>query len=394
MTTRLTVRPDRYAAGGDAIARDDDGRVVFVRGAIPGELVRADVVEAKRDWARAELVSVEETSPDRVVPPCHWRREGCGGCGMQHLTIDAQHEAKVAIVVDALIRTGRLGEPAVTHGGAVSPRSYRTTIRVTGDGAGRAGFRAERSHDVVAVDDCLVAHPRLSALLPDVRVDPGVELTLRTSVATGEVVASWDQRTGRVHGLPEFVGSDPGAFVTEVVTGRPLRVSARSFFQSGPDAAELLVRTVTAMAPELADAEAVVDAYAGVGVFAACAVPADAHVVVIETSRWAVADAEANLEGRPGEIVRREVGGWRAAPDRDGFDVVIADPARSGLGKPGANALGRLGAPVLVLVSCDPASLARDSRLLADHGYRHEGTTVVDVFPHTTQVETVSRFLR
>jgi 23S rRNA (uracil1939-C5)-methyltransferase len=166
-----------------------------------------------------------------------------------------------------------------------------------------------------------------------------------------------------------------------------------SFFQSGPRAAELLVQVVRRSAPELARAQLVVDAYAGVGVLAVCATDPGTRIIAIETSRSAVADAHHNLAGREAEIVRGEVGGWRLAGDA-AVDVVIADPARSGLGKPGVGALTRTGSPVVVLVSCDPASLGRDAKLLAAAGYRHERTEVIDTFPHTTHVEAVSRFLR
>ena len=166
-----------------------------------------------------------------------------------------------------------------------------------------------------------------------------------------------------------------------------------SFFQSGPQAAELLVDTVRKAAPELSAAAVVVDAYAGIGLFAALAVPVDAHVIAIETSKSAVADARSNLAGRDVDIVRGEVGGWHVPADR-AVDVVIADPARSGLGGPGVTALERTGAGVLVLVSCDPASLGRDAKLLGRVGYRLEWSEVVDTFPQTTHVEAVSRFTR
>jgi 23S rRNA (uracil1939-C5)-methyltransferase len=135
----------------------------------------------------------------------------------------------------------------------------------------------------------------------------------------------------------------------------------------------------------------VVDAYCGVGIFAACAADPSARVVAIERSPAALADARHNLAGRDVKLVAGEVGRWRARRG-EAIDLVLADPARTGLGRPGVQALAGAGAPVLVLVSCDPASLGRDSRLLAGAGYRHERTLVVDTFPHTTQVEAVTRF--
>lgn len=389
----MTLRPDRFAAGGEAIARDDSGRVVFIRGALPGEVVDAELTVEKKDWARAVTVEVEQPSPDRVTPPCASRRAGCGGCGWQHVTVDAQRRARVDIVTEALRRTGGIADPVVTLGGGVDPTGYRTTIRVAGTADGTAGFRAEHSHDVIAAPDCLVAHPTLAALLPSLRLDPGVEPTLRVSVATGDLAARWDTSVGKVHGLPHATLVGSRAALHEDVAGHRLRVSIRSFFQSGPQGAELLVETVRRAAPELVGAGLVVDAYAGVGMFAACVTDPASRVIAVETSRSAVADAQHNLRDREAEIVRGEVGGWRMTTDNH-VDVVIADPARSGLGKPGVNALVRTGASVLVLVSCDPASLGRDARLLAAAGYRHERSEVVDTFPHTTHVEAVTRFVR
>lgn len=389
----VTLRPDRFAAGGEAIARDDDGRVVFVRGALPGEVVEAELTMEKKDWARAVTVAISHPSPDRVVPPCESRRAGCGGCGWQHLTIDAQRLARVGIVAEALRRTGGVAEPRVDEGGAVRATGYRTTIRVAATADGVAGFRAEHSHEVIAAPNCLIAHPLLAALLPRLRLDPDVEPTLRVSVATGDLAARWDRKSGDVHGLPESTSIGAGAVLHEDVAGHRLRVSMGSFFQSGPEAAELLVETVRRAAPELAGAGVVVDAYAGVGMFAICATDPASRIIAVETSRSAVADAQHNLGHREAEIVRGEVGGWRLSTDTS-VDVVIADPARSGLGKPGVAALARTGAPVIALVSCDPASLGRDAKLLAAAGYRHERSEVVDTFPHTTHVEVVSRFTR
>jgi 23S rRNA (uracil1939-C5)-methyltransferase len=389
----LVVRPDRFVAGGDALARDDEGRVVFVRGAIPGETVAVEVTAAKKDWARADVIDVVEPSPDRVVPPCLSRRAGCGGCGWQHLTVEAQRSARVAIVGDALRRLGGVDAPVVEQGDGVEPIGYRTTVRVGADPDGRAGFRAERSHDVVAAPECLVAHGSLAALLPRLRLDRGVEATVRMSVATGELTAGWDRSNGDVRGLPPGTATGRSAALHEVVGGRRLRVSMGSFFQSGPQAAELLAETVRRSAPELAGAGVVVDAYAGVGLLAATVTDPGSGVIAIETSRSAVADARHNLADREADVVRGEVGGWHA-PAEVAVDVVLADPARSGLGRPGVTALARAGAPVLVLVSCDPASLGRDTKLLATAGYDHERTVVVDTFPHTTHVEAVTRFVR
>jgi 23S rRNA (uracil1939-C5)-methyltransferase len=307
--------------------------------------------------------------------------------------VAAQLPAKLEILRDAMRRTGKLPDAVLTMGGAVSPAGYRTTIRVVGDAAGRPAYRMDRSHDTVPASGCLIAHPALLPVLDSIRLTPELEVTLRVSESTGEMTARWDTRHGDVTGLAASVSVGPAGVLHEHVAGHRFRVSAASFFQSGPAAAELLVAAVRRSAPELATAETVVDAYAGVGLFAVAATEPTTHVITIETSKSAVADARANLAGRSAHIERGEAGSWR--PDRGlEIDVVIADPARSGLGRPGVAAMTSTEAPVIVLVNCDPVALARDAALLARQGYRHAGTEVLDLFPHTHHVEAVTRFVR
>ena len=385
------LRPDRFVAGGEVLARDAGGRVVFVRGALPGESVRVELVTEKRDWARASTVEVITPSAERVDPPCPHRRAGCGGCDWMHVRFAAQIDAKASIVDEALRRTGRIDAPCVHIGGAVAPTAYRTTVRVVATDGGALGFRSAESHDVVPTPGCLVVHPALAEVMATATAAPGLEATLRVSTATGQLTARWDRRRGTLEGLPPETRCGPDAAIDERVHGTMLRVSAGSFFQSGPAAAELLIDTIATVVPELADATDVVDAYAGVGLFAACAAPPNARVTAIESSRRAALDARHNLLARRATVITADVAD---ATIDGGADVVIADPARSGLGKPGASAIARIGAPLIGLVSCDPAALARDAGLLNRFGYTLEHVTVLDLFPHTHHVETVSRFVR
>ncbi|MET0663180.1 MAG: TRAM domain-containing protein [Ilumatobacteraceae bacterium] len=392
----LTVRTDRLVAGGDAMGRADDGRVVFVTGALPGELVNADIVEAKKDFVRSRVRLVLEPSADRLVPVCAHRRAGCGGCGWMHLEPTAQLTAKVEIVRESLRRIGRLDAAVVDDlvrvGGAVDPFGYRTTIRVVGGPDGTLGYREERTNRVVPITSCPIAESALSRLLSKIQLDEGAEITLRTSVATGQITALWprEHRHG-VRGVPTGVHIGERAWLTERIAGVDLRVSAGSFFQSGAQGAELVVGAIGRAAPELATAAHAVDAYGGVGLFAATVMATAGHVTLIESSKSACFDAQHNLTDRSATIVKSEVGRWRADPGRP-VDVVVADPARSGLGKPGADVLTAPAAPVFVLVSCDPVSLARDVTLMAQRGYAPESVEVLDLFPNTPHVETVTRF--
>ncbi len=396
----MRITAERLVAGGDALARADDGRVVFVAGALPGEVVDVEVERTAKDFAKARLVEVIEASAARRTPPCVHRRDGCGGCDWMHLAPTAQLDAKADIVREALRRTARL-DPAVVDalvviGSSVDPIGYRTTIRPVGAGGGRVGFRERAGERVVPITHCQVAHPLLQPVLAALDVDDGVEVTLRVSAATGALSAAWDRKHRRgVRGLPEGVHVGERAWLIERVAGVDLRVSAGSFFQSGPQAAALLVDAVTSAAPELVGARHVVDAYGGVGLFAATAARDAERLTLIESSASACRDAAQNLTDREVVIVADEVGRWKGAAEGEpAVDVVIADPARPGLGKPGVGALAAAGAPVLVVVSCDPVSLARDVTLLDAAGYVPERCEVLDLFPETHHVEVVTRFTR
>ena len=390
------LRIERLVAGGDGLARAADGRVVFVPRALPGELVEVRFVSAKRDFARAEVLEVLEPAPARRQPPCAALARGCGGCDWQHADGVAQLEWKAEIVREALRRTARLPDAEVVVGGAVPPWGYRTSMRFSLDGVGRVSLRRAQSHDTVPIDRCHVAHDQLSALLDQFVVPGADELSLRVSVATGEATAWWEPGGLTAAAVPAGVGVGPSASLVERVAGVAFRVSAPSFFQSGPAAAELLVETVRRVGGSvLAEANHVIDAYGGVGLFAATVVGSDARVTVVEGSESACADARVNLADRDATVVVDGVEAWAAAqtPAVEA-DVIIADPARQGLGTAAAASLAALGAPIVVLVSCDPVALARDVGLLGKAGYRHDGSTVLDLFPQTHHVETVSRFVR
>jgi 23S rRNA (uracil1939-C5)-methyltransferase len=386
------------AVGGDGIAREPSGRVVFVAGALPGERVAAQVVAERRDHARAVAVDVLDPAPDRVVPPCPFVAAGCGGCGWQHVAPAAQRGLKVAMVTDALRRVGGLDDVPVADVAGAPPAGYRTTVRAVADADGRLALRQHHSHDLVAVPACLVAHPLVAEVLDAGRFPAGAEVTVRAGARTGERLVVVDQPGGDEVVVPDGVrvvtgdelASGRRAWLHEVVAGHRLRVSARSFFQSGPEAAEALVVAVTgAVDGAVGDGVRVADLYGGVGLFAAT-VGRAAHVTLVETSASAVADARVNLAAVEARVVRRAVGRWRPRS----MDVVVADPPRAGLGRAGVGAVAATRAPRVALVSCEAGALGRDARLLVDAGYRLVEATVVDAFPHTPHVEVVSRFDR
>lgn len=394
----IDLAPTAMVAGGAAIARDDGGRVVFVEGALPGERVRARVFEAKKDFARAVTVEVVEPSEDRVAPPCPAVAAGCGGCSWLHVRPEAQWRLKAGVITDALRRIGRFSPddiPPVGFSSKGASPALRTTVRLGVDVDGRAGHRHRRGHEVVAPADCAAVHPLVEEVLLDGRFPGADEVVIRVGVASGER-AVLTTPGGIEAVVPSDVVVGERAIVHEEVAGAWLQVSMASFFQPGPVAATVLVEAVREAAGDALERDGhLVDAYAGVGLFGATlGAGSGARVTAIESSPEAVADARVNLAAVDAVVVEGEMGRWHPRPGDPAVDLVVADPARSGLGKPGAAAVARAGAPRVVLVSCDPASLGRDARLLAQAGYRLRTLDLVDAFPGTYHSESVARFDR
>jgi tRNA/tmRNA/rRNA uracil-C5-methylase (TrmA/RlmC/RlmD family) len=308
----------------------------------------------------------------------------------------AQPALRVAIVRDALERIGRIEGAEVSEGPVLPSEGFRTIARgtVVDD---RFAFRRWHSHDPLAVSSCLVCHPLVAEIIEDGRFPGAREVTIRAGAGTGErlVLVGPTSEGASVPDGVVVVGRDElrrgrRAWYHEEVGGRTWRISASSFFQCRADGAEALITTVRATAAAVAPgAESMADLCAGVGLFAGT-VGEGRTVVAVERDRSAVADARHNLADEPVRVVRASVESWR--PDH--VDLVIADPPRTGLARSGVAAVKGSRAGGVVLVSCDPASLGRDARLLTEAGYRHTGTTLVDLFPHTSHVEAVTGFVR
>ena len=398
------VTIERIVAGGDGMARLADGRVIFVGGTITGERVRVEITTNKKDFARGVALEILDASPHRVSAPCKFVAAGCGGCSWQHLAVTEHMSTKVAIVQEALRRTAKLSETdassLVKTGGSVSSQASRTTLRMAVLQNGKLGFRRGLSNELVETNPCLIAHDLLNEIIATVKVKNATEVTLRCSASTSErgVWLHDEHGRGQITGLPKGVGVGIESLVHEVIAGVKLRVMMTSFFQSSHEAAELLVAAVRAAAGERALSGVdgrIIDAYGGVGLFAATLLSADVPVSVVESSESSCRDAAVNLSkhlaetrdtSQPSEIVHSNVEQW--SPVAAG--LVIADPARTGLGPLAVSRLVETKAPRIVLVSCDAVAGARDLRLLIDTGYELEKVTVLDLFPHTPHIETVS----
>lgn len=380
------ARIEKLVAGGDGLSRMEDGRVVFVPGTVAGETVRIELSETKRDFAHARLDAVLEPSPHRVPPPCPFVAAGCGGCDWQHIEYRHQGQAKLAIVAEAYARTAKMQvEPQLRR---LTDTARRTTVRMVADADGRVGFRSADSHDIVPVTSCMVAHDAINEMIATGPLQGAGEVTIRVGARTGDV-GVWCHEGALSTDLPPRVKIGERGRITEKVGEHLFQVSMGSFFQSSPEAAELIVDSVSRRLDTLGvHGGLMLDAYGGVGLFSLAMSDRFDALHLVESSPSACRDAVRNLAECAAVIEQADVDTWEAVE----ADVVIADPSRSGLGKHGSQAIVETGADVVILVSCDPVAGARDARLLCDAGYHLGEVEVLDIFPHTHHVEVVAVF--
>ncbi len=404
-----------HAYGGEAIGRAPDGRMVFVPYAIPGERVRVAPVDVHQHWARARLVDILEPSPDRTTPHCkHFGT--CGGCHYQHISYPAQVEAKADIVRIQLERLGKFHNPPMTAPiASPSPWRTRNNLRFRLGDDGRLCFIGAdplasdaASTPLVPIDECHLPEPALDALwqqldLESVKGLEGVSVRLGAddqqmivlhAASPADIELSLDLPASVVWADPQGarVLAGDGSFLVEVMK-RTFRVSALSFFQVHTQLSQELVR-LCLDALQVHTADVVFDLYAGVGLFSSFITETGASVVAIEQSPWACADFEVNLEEFDA-VELYEASVEEALPSvPQPPTAVVVDPPRAGLGREVVKGLLARGPSCLVYVSCDPSTLARDGRLMADGGYTLESVTPVDMFPQTFHIETVSVWRR
>jgi 23S rRNA (uracil1939-C5)-methyltransferase len=392
--------------GGDAMGRLPDGRAVFVTGALPGELARVRLVEEKRGFARAELLEVQNPSPDRVTVSAEQMAQ-CGGCHYLHMTYPAQLRAKTAIITDQLQRIAGVVNPPVQEiVPSPSEWRYRNAVQFHLTPQGRLGFQKPGTHEVAAVQDCLLCEPSIQEILPLLDFE-GVQGIDRVQVRAGAgddilLVLESDELeapeltvelpvsivfTGPVDAPPLVLAGDDH-LVMEAL-GRAFRVSARSFFQVNTAQAENMVRYLLDHLP-LDSQTALLEVYAGVGLFAAFLAPRVGRLAAVESAPAAVEDFAANLDEFD-NVELYEGPAEQVLPSLE-FQptVVLVDPPRSGLALPALDALVKMRTPTLAYVSCDPATLSRDLKRLLAGGYSLQSVQPFDMFPHTYHIESIS----
>ena len=390
------VSIDKWVYGGEGLARID-GRVVLVPSVLPTETVRIDFGKD----VHASLVEVLTPAPERVMPTCPLFTI-CGGCHYQHAPYEYQLARKVEILREQLQRVGKIkfeGEIDVISGPPLGYRN-RAQFHISFEkGGGKIGYLAARSHELVPVEgECPVSSPRLNQALAEMRArlgDPrfprfvqAVEIFTNETDVQINVIESEHAVARRFY---EWCESKQ-AINYQTSFGK-FRVSSKSFFQVNRFLVEKLVE---AAIPEQGG-ELALDLYAGVGLFALQMARRFRSVTAVETGSSAAHDLEFNAsraelavkveQARVEDYLERLQGASGTAPE-----FVLADPPRAGLGKDVVGHLQRLAPPRLTIVSCDPATLARD--LAGLFSYEIESLTMVDLFPQTYHLETIARLRR
>lgn len=395
--------------GGDAIGRLPDGRAVFVPFALPGETVRISIVEDKTRHALARMEEILVSSETRIEPRCkHFAT--CGGCHYQNMPYATQLEAKTAILVDQLKRIGKLNDvPVLPIVSSPEPWQYRNYVQFQISQEGKLGFNKSRSNDITPIEECFLPQPTLDEIWPLLNFEPGTGIQ-KVGLRLGSQQDVQITLEGISDGIPELVVEELDASVIHIskeslvviagseytwlrVFGRLFRVSAGTFFQVNTPVAELMVEAVLAVLPQKKDLT-ILEVYCGAGLFSAFLASRAERLVAIEASTSACNDFIFNLDEfenvelyeASAEVV---IPALKIKPD-----LVLVDPPRSGLDRTVLQGILSMAASEIVYVSCDPATLARDARYLADGGYLLSQVTPFDMFPQTYHIESISIWKR
>ena len=389
--TEAVVEVGPVAHGGHCVARLD-GRVVFVRHALPGERVRVTITEGDDDsrFLRGDAVEVLDASPQRVEPPCPYAGPGrCGGCDFQHADLAYQRQLKAEVVREQFQRLAHLEVEVTVEAlpGDDSGLRWRSRVEFAVDVDGRAGLRQHRSHAILPVADCLIADQRI--------IDSGVLDTVWTGCTGVDAVAADQPADAVLVALPDGRSATVVQRVETPEWSGEFRIGARGFWQVHPGAAPTFVAHVLeTLRPEAG--EKVLDLYAGAGLFAAAladAVGPSGSVLAVEGHRPAVVDGMRNTasrrqvewrHGRVDRVVRPLV------RQQIRTDLVVLDPPRTGAGRDVTRDIAALRPRGIAYVACDPAALARDVAYLGSAGYRLETLRAFDAFPMTHHVECIA----
>ncbi|WP_112248865.1 class I SAM-dependent RNA methyltransferase [Kribbella monticola] len=374
--TVLELEVGPVAHGGHCVARYE-GQVVFVRHALPGELVHARVTAQTSKYLHADAVTVLTPSPHRIEPPCPYAGPGlCGGCDFQHANIVEQRRLKATVVSDTLRRIGGIERNIVMESPGDDGLGWRTRMRYAVVN-GRPGMYAHRSHDLIPIDRCLIAHEDTPAVLD--KLWPETSSVQAVVSSEGKKAVLTDQ--------------DSAGRVVEVVHNRRFRVEAGGFWQVHPAAPTTLVDAVLA-GLEPVEGETALDLYSGVGLFAAFLAEAGCSVLAVEGDREAVKNARRNLHDLPAVTLEqgdvKKVLNVAVGKGLESVDLVVLDPPRTGAGEAVVRRIADLTPRRVAYVACDPAALARDLKTFGKLGYGISSLRAFDLFGMTHHIECVA----
>jgi 23S rRNA (uracil1939-C5)-methyltransferase len=382
----VEVTTERLAYGGDAVARCD-GLAIFIPLAAPGERLRVRITERKRSFARAAIERVLKPAPARREPPCRYFGD-CGGCQLQHLAYEAQLEAKLGFVRDALERIARIDWPREIKIRHANEFGYRARAQVKIDKkTRRVGFNRAASTALCDVTSCPILVPELNETLRSLRAVASRADVAQIEMAAGDEAVSFE---------PALAALPAGA-VKRTVRGVVYNFSASTFFQANPSLlGDLIDEAVGEESGEFA-----IDLYAGVGLFTIQLARRFNRVIGVESDRGAASFAQQNLSANGVTNVSFHTGdadAWlEKFVEQKGSlvspDLIMLDPPRRGAAK-AVIYISALKPYRIRYVSCDPATLARDLRSLIDSGYELSQITAFDLFPQTYHVETLAALER
>lgn len=378
---RITVTVGGIAHGGHCVARHD-GRVIFLRYAIPGEEVVAEITDVTSKFARGNAIEIIKAAPERVSPPCELAKPGgCGGCDFQHIEISAQRKLKSAIVEEQFSRVAKKDVEVTVIGVApLTGLGWRTRMDFTVNPDRKLALYGARSHNLIPVAKCLIADERMN-------LDSIYQMNLPIGAKVEVAISGSGKQSVAIEGSENF------DLIEESVLENKFSISSTSFWQSHIQAPVELVKRVLADL-QIKPGDHVFDLYGGVGLFTAAVateVTQTGRVTLIELDAGAVTDARRNFaENQIVEIVEGKV--ERSLSKFKRADLILLDPPRSGAGKDVVSAMVKLEPRTIVYVSCDPASLARDTTYLEASGYKLDRLQSYDLFPMTQHIECVARF--
>jgi 23S rRNA (uracil1939-C5)-methyltransferase len=409
--TNLTfdILLEKLTYGGEAMGRLPDGRAVFVPFGLPGEQVRVELTEDKKNFARGKLLELLKASPERIDAKCkHFGK--CGGCHYQNLPYEKQLQAKTEILRDQLQRIGKIENPPMMQMVA-SPLewNYRNHVQFHLTAEGKIGFINAKGNSTLPIEECHLPETGINAFWPELQFESNKAVE-RVSLRAGldeelmVVLESEDPETPEleieadvsvVHLFDEHVvviaGQDNLIFK---ILGKDFRVSASSFFQVNTKMAEKMVDHLISRLPVTASTT-LLDVYCGAGLFSKFFAANCQQVIGIEESESSCEDFAVNLdefdnvelyEGSAEEILPGLAGRL------DSSTYAIVDPPRAGLERYALDAILSIKPQIIAYVSCDPSTLARDAARLIVGGYRLVEVTPFDLFPQTYHIESISIF--